>query len=149
MEYLQLEDLIFINQFNQKIVSLERIMEWFSALDEENKRGCLKDIWFLIYQAHPQENELEQAVEQAYNGKKYTAAVLLISNKYPFSQRGYYISMLPNNELDKAFKLFITLLSIADNRRRESENPAECTHWWHKDLSDKEYVNWIRYNLRQ
>ena len=44
---------------------------------------------------------------------------------------------LPEPERDKAFRLFLALFSLADERRRKTECASGCSHWWHRDLSDE------------
>jgi len=51
---------------------------------------------------------------------------------------------LPEKELLIGFKILLLTLAKADLRRKMNELPEYCSHWWHKDLSDEDYLQALR-----
>jgi hypothetical protein len=46
---------------------------------------------------------------------------------------------LPEAERHKSFILLLSLLAVADERRRSKRRDSD-RHWWHRDLSDERVI---------
>lgn len=134
-----MEEQIFLNQFTQELHSLEEMNAWFSAYDLQNKRDILHNLLRMVIQAHPTYEEIESSAIELKKARSPSAVKLLNPNK-PFPKFGHEICDLPEKELQNGFDILLLTLAKADNRRKNQEDPGQCHHWWHKDLSDKEYL---------
>lgn len=139
---MNIQDEILINQFVQHYKKDEELIDWFNTYPIKDKRKIICDILDLVIQAHPTYEEIEIASNNL--GLNNSTPFVILSNKNkPFSKFGYKLSELPKAELNKVFLLLINILMIADNRRRQLEAPGSCHHWWHKDLSDAKYIEFL------
>ena len=141
--YLTIDDMIFINQYVQGLYSLEEEKSWFKTLVNKDKQDVICDIFEFVVQSHPTYKELQTAIIELQL-EKSTPAVKLLNPRKPFLKFGYEVSKLPEKDLTKAFLILMKTLCIADNRRKQQEPVGTCRHWWHKDLSDKTYVNKVK-----
>ena len=144
---MTIDEAIFLNQFSQGLHSLDEMNDWFEKYDIENKRNVMADLFYMVLQAHPDYDDIESAALFLKKSRTSSAVMLLNRNK-PFSKFGYKICDLPEKELINGFDILLLVLSRADNRRKSRENPGECSHWWHKDLSDKKYVETLTKKFR-
>lgn len=135
-----IEDEIFINQFSQKINNLDEMNKWFFSHNLEEKRNIVKLLIILVVQAHPTYDEIKESADLLQKSSS-PSAIKLLNKKKPFSKFGHELSNLPEKELLNTFDILLLTLSTADNRRKEDEDPVNCNHWWHKDLSNKEYLD--------
>lgn len=140
---LTIDEEIFLNQFTQKIHTLEEMKLWFEEYDVKNRREIIGNLLNLVIQSHPTIEEMESAAKEL-NKLKTTSAVILLNKNKPFSKYGYKICELPEKELLNGFAILLVTLLKADSRRRETENPSECNHWWHKDLSNQVYLEYLK-----
>jgi len=97
-------------------------------------------------QAHAVGTDVEVAIQRSGLKATYTPCQMLIarSRENQLGTAGVKqslndISRLPDAELSRAFVLFLSLLTVADGRRRQKELDPE-RHWWHRDLSDEKVV---------
>lgn len=142
---LTMEEEIFINQFTQKLHSLETMEKWFVQKDEPYKREIILNLLNMVIQSHPTYEEMSTAI--AYLKKNTsTAAVKLLNTRRPFAKYGYELADLPERELLNSFDILLVTLSIADNRRKTEECCGGCNHWWHKDLSDQSVLLQLKHN---
>lgn len=135
---MNIRDEIFINQTAQGIVPLDSGAKWFDALDEDRRRSTLREVAVLILQASADTGDVPSAVESAKISAKSTPVVL--AGRPPLRTQLAKIANLPYSELPVAFRLFVALLGVADQRRRSRCGPV-CAHWWHLDLADKEVID--------
>jgi len=56
---------------------------------------------------------------------------------------------LPASESIKTFFLLMSLLAIADARRYSKYCQNGCSHWWHRDLSDRKVLDEIQRDFQQ
>lgn len=142
-ENFTIEEEIFINQFSQQLHSLEEMRGWFNLHCFEDKKDILKLLLLLVIQSHPTYNEIE---DSAISLKKLssTPATKLLNKNKPFSKFGYEICNLPEKELTTGFEILLLTLAKADTRRKEQEKTEDCHHWWHKDLSNEDYLNKLK-----
>lgn len=140
---LSIDEEIFLNQFVQNIHSLEEMNAWFKAYEISERRDIMENLLIMVIQSHPTVDELEASLRSIGEMNSSVAAILLSKDK-PYSKFGYRVCRLPENELLKGFEALLLTLSKSEARRKNSENPNECKHWWHKDLSDQIYLDKIR-----
>lgn len=140
---LKIDEEIFIYQFTQGIYDLQEMNTWFEDYDLQNKRDILENLFCMVVQSHPTYAELETA---ATDLKKITSpsAVMLLNRNKSFEKFGYQICGLPEKELLNGFDILLLTLTQSDTRRKLKENPNECHHWWHKNLSDEKYLESLR-----
>ncbi len=132
-----------MNQFTQKIHSLEEMNKWFESYDLLDKKAILCNLFNMVVQAHPTYEELVSSIE-ALNKRNSPSAVKLLNKSKPFCKYGYEICTLPERELTIGFDILLVTLATADGRRKQSESPDKCNHWWHKDLSSESYLQQLR-----
>ncbi|EGO63826.1 DUF5958 family protein [Acetonema longum] len=137
---LTLPKLILLNQYVQGVANREDIFPWYSSLDENSKQIIVKEIWILATQAKVLEDDLITATAEAGLKPTHNSVQMLKINKMPFHRRGYELANLKGTVLDQAFLLVLECFVLAERRRKELEEPDKCTHWWHKDLSDKNVI---------
>jgi hypothetical protein len=119
-----------INKIAQNTIPSTTGLEWFEEhLENGNGSEILNTITTCIQQAHPKPEEIEKAITLSNIKPTFTPCVLLKTKelKLALSQ----IINLPRSEQIKSFKLLISLLSVADERRRNTECKDGCQHDWH------------------
>ena len=136
---LTIDEEIFINQFTQGIRSLEEMNDWFGSYDLQNKRDILHNLLVFVIQSHPTYDEIESSAI-SLNKRGSASAVKLLNKSKPFSKFGYEICNLPEAELLIGFDILLLTLSKADIRNKRNEMNDTCRHWWHKDLSNHDYL---------
>jgi len=135
------ENFILLNQYAQGVRKIEDGKDWFSNLSSDEQLLILRELSNLILQAGASINDVNEAIQKSRLKATFTPCVLLQkgSLKIQLSK----VLALPFSEYAKVFSLFISLLSIADTRRRNTKCKNGCSHWWHKDLSNDEIVRQI------
>ena len=68
---------------------------------------------------------------------------MLTNPNKDFLKFGYETFNLNESELKKVWVILLNILKISDTRRKNSENPHLCSHWWHKDLRDSYYLKFL------
>ncbi|MFO7936636.1 MAG: DUF5958 family protein [Kiritimatiellia bacterium] len=131
---------VFINQVAQGLEPMEEAVEWFNGLDRGDQRQTLRDVNYMALQAHPSTEVVNECIEMSGLKPSYTPCVLMLKSNNLAEQTAKIIN-LPENEFEKAFRLLLSLLSIADRNRRQTECANGCSHWWHRDLSDAGVVS--------
>jgi len=137
---MKLEQEILVNQYGQGVISIEQLISLFEGFDEKNKRSFLADLYCLIIQSKPQDEDIKTTIKESGLKPTYTPCILL--KKGVKGHNLMKIIELPDNELKKVLILFITLFKIAYNRRFELEKD-HSEKWWYWDLSDDKNVEKI------
>lgn len=144
---------ILLNQLAQGIKPIELGKKWFSNLSVSEQQEILSYLSSLITQAGAVGNDVQCAITQAQLKDTLTPCVLLLQAKRndPLGSNGLRqllakVIILPPDEYGKSFLLFISLLGVADLRRRNNEHTNNCNHWWHRDLNDEKVLREIREN---
>ena len=119
-----------INKAAQGFISREKLREWFRSLTPVEKKQALQSLSMCTMQSHPLKSEVDQAITDSGLKATYTPCVLLKTADVP-EKIIYKIISLPKNEQEKAFILLLSLFSIADRRRRETQCSGGCSHEWH------------------
>lgn len=131
------EEIIFINQLAQNYFPFEKGNVWFKNMNSEKQLEILREISNYALQAGVKESDVDAAIKKAELKKTFTPCVLIQKGnlKFQFSK----ILNLPQEENTKTFALFLSLFSIADERRRNEKCRNGCSHWWHANLSNHEH----------
>lgn len=138
---MNIDDEILINKYGQELLGDELFLKKFDALSLEDKRQLLTDLAYLIIQSNANFNDVEQAIINSKLKPTFTPCVLL--KKGVANHVLYKIIELPENELKKAFSLFINLFKLAYKRRYQEER-NDFNKWWYWDLSDENKVKEIK-----
>jgi hypothetical protein len=124
-------------------VSKSEVTKWFLALKETEKQSVVKNIWALAIQAQVIESDIQDAIGAAGLKPTQTPVVMISKGNVSLHNRGYKLSILKDTVLNQAFFLVLECFAIAERRRKEKEDPLNCNHWWHKDLSDERIIKEI------
>lgn len=138
-----IEEEILLNQFTQQIHSLAYMKDWFAVQDDAQKRNTILNLLNMVIQAHPTDREIAAAIQTCKKDASPAAAKLRNKNK-PYYKFGYELANLPEKELTSSFEILLVTLSIADSRRKSEDCTNGCSHWWHRDLSDKTVLRQLR-----
>jgi len=141
---MNIDEVILLNQIAQGIRTIQEGKDWFLSLSVERRLEVLRHVSFLALQASAREEDVPLAIERSGLRRGYTPCVLLLNGRLKIQLAK--VCALPPEEYEKAFILLITLLGIADSRRRTTKCVDGCDHWWHRDLSDEDVLNDIRKN---
>lgn len=123
---------IRINRLAQGLESIEAGLIWFRNLGSAKQGEVLRTIASFITQAGAREEDVPTAIERSSLRATYTPIVLL--SRGSLKMQLPKVVNLPLEEREKAFRLLIALLAIADERRRRTTCANGCSHWWHQDL---------------
>ncbi len=143
MKILTIQELLLLNQYVQGVVSKSEVTKWFLALKETEKQSVVKNIWALAIQAQVIESDIQDAIGAAGLKPTQTPVVMISKGNVSLHNRGYKLSILKDTVLNQAFFLVLECFAIAERRRKEKEDPLNCNHWWHKDLSDERIIKEI------
>ena len=140
---------LFLNQLAQGVKPLGEGEDWFGAQAVEVQREVLQTLVVFIIQAGAIGEDAGLAIRASSLKATYTPCTLLIKaaeldprGSAELRIRLAQIIGLPIDERRKSFRLLLSLLGVADGRRRKKCIPPE-RHWWHRDLSDDAIVKEI------
>jgi hypothetical protein len=138
---MRIEEKILLNQLAQGILKFQEGERWFLSLGGNDRRAALGELNMMIVNTHPRKEDIPIAITSSGLKPTYTPCVLLQNGEILALGK---IAGLPDNELLKAFRLLVALLSVSDRRRR-TEKPLDTrNHWWHRDLSDLNVIAAIK-----
>jgi hypothetical protein len=126
------EESKFLNSIAQGACPIEDGKDWFQDLSPEKQLEVLREISVYIQQAGARETDVPEAIEKAKMKKTFTPCVILLNGRLKMQLAK--VLNLPAVEYPKAFPLLLSLLSIADKRRRNNQCKESCSHWWHQPL---------------
>ena len=144
---MNLTDEITINQIQQELISQEDAKNWFLSFPNEGQQDILQRLSYMTIQAGAREEDVSLAITKSKLRATYTPCVLL--SKGRLKEQMAKILKLPSSEFIKTFFLLISLLAIADARRYDKYCQDGCSHWWHRDLSDRKILDEIQRELQQ
>jgi hypothetical protein len=120
-----------LNRIAQGLLPWDQGLAWFNGLSCLEKSGVLRELACIARQSHPKADDVEPAMRMA--GLRPTAtpcALVRMATLAP--ERAFQrVISLPENEWEKAFRLLLGLLAIADQRRRHTQCADGCSHDWH------------------
>ncbi len=126
-------DLLYLNRVAQHLVEDADALNEFQQLNTEQRTGIVQSLGMMTHQSHPTKTELSSAIESAGLKPTHTPCKMLLTGN--IENQITRLWQLPNDELDKCFKLLMHLFRNADRRRKNACGDG-CGHWWHQDLSD-------------
>jgi hypothetical protein len=144
---MNLADEIAINQIQQELISQQDATNWFLSFPTETQQDILQRLSYMALQAGARETDVSLAIAKSKLRPTYTPCVLL--SKGRLKEQMAKLLKLPASEFIKAFFLLISLLAIADARRYSKYCQDGCSHWWHRDLSDRNVLDEIRHEFEQ
>ena len=119
-----------LNQIAQDRISWDAGLAWFEACTEAERSVILRELGFMVSQAHPLAAEVQPAIEHSGLRTSFTPCVLALKANPPERAIAKIIT-LPESEWVKSFTLLLALFSVADRRRRSTVCKGGCTHEWH------------------
>ncbi|MDB9511946.1 DUF5958 family protein [Kamptonema animale CS-326] len=144
---MNLADQITLNQIRQELISQEDAKNWFLSFPPEEQQEILLRLSYIIIQAGARDEDVSLAISQSKLRPTYTPCVLL--GKGRLKEQMVKIVQLPTSEFLKAFLLLMSLFAIADARRYSEYCQDGCSHWWHRDLSDRKTLDEICHEFQQ
>ena len=144
---MNLADEIAINQIQQELISQQDAKNWFLSFPTEAQKEILQRLSYMALQAGAREADVSLAIAKSKLRPTYTPCVLLSQGR--LKEQMAKLLKLPASEFIKAFFLLISLLAIADARRYSKYCQDGCSHWWHRDLSDRHVLDEIRHEFEQ
>jgi Family of unknown function (DUF5958) len=120
------EQEIRLNELSQGLRPLDEGAAWFATLTSDAQSEVLLRLTEFCVQARAVPDDMSESVRRAGLRTTHTPAVLL--------GRGWLakIAGLPQDEWAKAFRLLVSLLGVADERRRARFCVGGCAHAWHR-----------------
>lgn len=120
---------IMVNKLAQGLVPMDEGLEWFASRSEAENRALLRELALFARQAQATEEDVPESISSSGIRSTDTPAVLASRGRLP--DQLVKIVNLPEQEFVKAFRLLVSLLSVADARRRRRDRITGCSHWWH------------------
>lgn len=124
------ERTVMLNELAQGLRPLGQGVEWFEAVPSEEQFEVLRDLGGHCIQARATVEDGPESVRLAGIRPTHTPAVLITRGQ--LAGQLTKIINLPKDERVKAFRLLVTLLGVADKRRRERFCAYGCSHAWHQ-----------------
>ncbi len=119
-----------LNRLAQGLDSMDDGVAWFATFDDLVQQALLQKLGMFALQAGARVEDVGPAILNAQLKATFTPCVLLaLPNLKDQLAR---IARLPQSERVKSFRLLVSLLSIADGRRRRERCAGGCDHWWHQ-----------------
>ncbi|MEU6620039.1 DUF5958 family protein [Streptomyces litmocidini] len=115
-----------VNEVAQGLRTLDDGTSWFSALSPAGRQAVLQEVAGYAMQAHITAADGREGV--ARSGVKPTANPSVMICMDP---PRYGFAALPADEHVKAFRVLVSVFSVADTRRRQSCCKGTCGHTWH------------------
>ncbi|MEU7729621.1 DUF5958 family protein [Streptomyces sp. NPDC040724] len=115
-----------VNEVAQEIRTLDDGTTWFSALSPAARAAVLQEVAGYAMQAHITPADGRAGV--ARSGVKPTAnpSVMICMDPPRYGFAG-----LPADEHITAFRVLVSVFSVADTRRRQTYCKGTCGHSWH------------------
>jgi len=120
---------ILLNRIAQGSLPRSDGEEWFQGLPHDEQKLVLRDLYYYTIQAGVLETDVVAAIADSKLKPTYTPCVMASKGRL-FIQLGKIVN-LPTTEYHKAYRLLVSLFTIADERRRRERCRGECSHWWH------------------
>jgi hypothetical protein len=127
-------DELLLNQVAQCVISVQSAKEWFAQLDDDYQEMVLRKLAVMIQQASSTKDDVKNAIQLPEVRETGTAAVLLSRGRL-LVQLAKVVG-LPRRQRAEGFVPMVATFRVADTRRRVTRCLGQCTHWWHRDLSD-------------
>jgi hypothetical protein len=123
------EDVMILSELSQGHRPLVEGISWFGGLSIDEQRRVIRELAVFILQAGATSEEADKSIRLA--GVKLTATPAVLLSRGPLREGLAKVSNLPEAEMENSFRILISLLSLADARRRSVECAGGCGHPWH------------------
>lgn len=146
--YLELPDIIRVNQLVRERIDFEGFQEWYDSLSVPEQSALTATLCEFAYQAGFDEETYNEALSEANLDLNSSLVVHAKSFHQPYEfldLSGLYVWLV---QLDKAerftvFRMFVYLFGKAEGKCYQRETKEPCSHWWHRDLLDEKVVQAI------
>ncbi|MDQ0798248.1 DUF5958 family protein [Streptomyces sp. B1I3] len=118
---------IRLNELAQELRPIPDGIEWFEGLSPEEQFDVLRLLCQYCVQARANTEDGPESISRAWLRPTHTPAVLIARGRIN-EQLGKIAGLAPLNERRKAFRLLVSVLAIADGRRRERFCSNGCGH---------------------
>ncbi|MFG2771424.1 DUF5958 family protein [Streptomyces sp. NPDC048350] len=115
-----------VNEVAQGLRTLDDGVAWFSTLSPVGRQAVLREVGGYAMQAHITAADGRAGV--ARSGVKPTANPSVMICMDP---PRYGFATLPADEHVTAFRVLVSVFSVADTRRRQTYCKGTCGHAWH------------------
>ncbi len=134
-----------MNLYAKGGVLRKKIVEYFEALDENEKIKFLNKLLFLTQSSNTHEKQLEVALENSGYRNTINYYNMLKSKKNIFRNNLFRLKELTGKPFKQGFDLLLELFKEAYKYKalQCQEREGECNHWWHCNLSDESVLNGI------
>ncbi|MEU2394867.1 DUF5958 family protein [Streptomyces sp. NPDC007369] len=120
-----------LNELAQGLRPMSEGIDRFDDLGPEDQSEVLLFLRHHCVQARAVAEDAPESIRRAGLRPTHTPAVLISRGRID-EQLGKIASLTPLDERRKAFRLLISVLAVADERRRERFCVGGCGHWWHR-----------------
>ncbi|WP_435596777.1 DUF5958 family protein [Streptomyces sp. S1] len=121
---------VLLNELAQGLRPMPEGIEWLDGLAPEEQTRTPRFPAHHRVQARALAEDGPESISRAGLPPTHTPAVLIARGRID-RQPGKIACLAPLAEHRKAFRLLISVLAIADGRRRERYCSGGCGHWWH------------------
>jgi hypothetical protein len=122
---------IILNELAQELRPMSQGIEWFESFSAEEQSDTLRLLSHFCIQARATTEDGPESIRRSGLRATHTPAVLIARGRID-QQLGKIASLTPHDERLKSFRLLITVLAVADGRRRERFCSDGCGHEWHR-----------------
>lgn len=119
------------NELAQERRPMTQGIAWFDSLLAEEQVAALRLLSHYCVQARATSADGPAAIRRAGLRATHTPAVLITRGRIN-EQLGKIAGLAPLDERRKAFRLLISVLAVADGRRRQRFCSDGCGHEWHR-----------------
>lgn len=123
------------NRASRGLDSFDAALRWFAGLADPDRQNAIRALAMAVHQSNPTPADIRAAIPLSGLRPTHTPWVMLGANNP--NQRIYRLAELPGMQQTQAAAALLSLLSIADARRRAADPgclAGTCTHWWHGPL---------------
>ncbi|MFD7262673.1 DUF5958 family protein [Streptomyces sp. NPDC059874] len=122
---------IMFNELAQELRPMSEGIAWFEGLAPEDQFAVLRLLSHYCVQARATTEDGPESIHRAGLRPTHTPAVLIRRGRIN-EQLGKIAGLAPLDERRKAFRLLVSVLAVADGRRRERYCSNGCGHEWHR-----------------
>lgn len=120
---------LMINKLAQGLVPREEGQAWFRAATPDCRVQIMRALDYCLFQAHPTPAEIQEGID--LSGLKDTYSPCVVAVKKPLGEARQTILRMVGLDQQRGFELWLSVFSVADKRRRESDCKVGCSHEWH------------------
>lgn len=140
--FLDLPELIRVNQLVRNGVDSEAFINWFESLNGEQRNTLIMKVLEFALQAHGRDDEIILEGIARANAEEFAPKLLeLLRDRNAHWCIGDWLHTCSDEQKLAALKVVVEVFGIAEARRlsRCRNLAAEkkewyCNHWWHRDL---------------